>query len=66
MVRRLAGTLLEAGRGRLGVADVGALLAARSARPAEWTAPPSGLFLESVMYAGDPPPPAIDPFRPGF
>ena len=23
--------------------------------PAEWTAPPSGLFLERVIYAGDPP-----------
>ena len=66
MVRRLAGTLLEAGRGRLHVADVRALLTARSGVPAKWTAPPSGLFLESVTYAGDPPPPAIDPFRPGF
>jgi tRNA pseudouridine38-40 synthase len=66
MVRRLAGALLEAGRGRLGVADLRALLTARSNKPAEWTAPPSGLFLESVTYAGDPPPPPIDPFRPGF
>ena len=66
MVRRLAGTLLEAGRGRLGVADVRALLTVRSAVPAAWTVPPSGLFLESVTYAGDPPPPPIDPFRPGF
>ena len=66
MVRRLAGALLEAGRGRLGLADVRALLAARSGAPAKWTVPPSGLFLESVTYAGDPPPPAIDPFRPGF
>jgi tRNA pseudouridine38-40 synthase len=66
MVRRVVGTLLEAGRGRLGAADIRGLLAERSARPAGWTAPPSGLFLESVTYAGDPPPPPIDPFRPGF
>ena len=66
MVRRLTGTLLEVGRGRLDTAGVRALLESRSAKPAEWTAPPSGLFLESVAYPGDPPPPAIDPFRPGF
>ncbi len=66
MVRRLTGTLLEVGRGRLDAAGVRALLETRSPKPAEWTAPPSGLFLESVAYPGDPPPPAIDPFRPGF
>jgi tRNA pseudouridine38-40 synthase len=66
MVRRLTGTLLEVGRGRLDLAGVLALFAARSPKPAEWTAPPSGLFLESVTYPGDPPPPAIDPYRPGF
>src|SRR5450759_1004016 len=66
MVRRLTGTLLEVGRGRLDAAGVRALLESRSGKPAEWTAPPSGLFLESVAYPGDPPPPAIDPFRPGF
>jgi len=27
----------------------------RRSTAAEWTAPPSGLFLERVMYAGDPP-----------
>ena len=66
MVRRLTGTLLEVGRGRLDPAGVRALLESRSGKPAEWTAPPSGLFLESVAYPGDPPPPVIDPFRPGF
>jgi tRNA pseudouridine38-40 synthase len=66
MVRRLTGTLLEVGRGRLDAAGVRALLESRSGKPAEWTAPPSGLFLESVAYPGDPPPPAIDPYRPGF
>ncbi len=64
MVRRLAGTLVQAGTGRLPLPGVAALLAARSTDPARWTAPPSGLFLESVRYDGDPEPPAIDPLRP--
>jgi tRNA pseudouridine38-40 synthase len=50
MVRRLAGTLVEVGRGHLDPAAVAKLLAQRSAAPAKWTAPPSGLFLEKVMY----------------
>ena len=54
MVRRLVGTLAEVGRGNLSAAEVAALLAARSSRPARWTAPPSGLFLESVEYGPAP------------
>jgi tRNA pseudouridine38-40 synthase len=50
MVRRLAGALVEAGRGNLDEAGVKRLLAERSAEPAKWTAPPSGLFLEKVVY----------------
>jgi len=50
MVRRLAGTLVEVGRGNLDAAGVSRLLAERSASPAKWTAPPSGLFLERVTY----------------
>ena len=50
MVRRLVGTLVEVGRGNLGTADVERLLRERSAEPAKWTAPPSGLFLEKVQY----------------
>lgn len=50
MVRRLVGTLVEVGRGNLGNADVERLLRERSADPAKWTAPPSGLFLEKVRY----------------
>ena len=42
MVRRLVGALVEAGRGQAMPAD-----------PARFTAPPSGLFLERVFYAGD-------------
>jgi tRNA pseudouridine38-40 synthase len=50
MVRRLAGTLVEVGRGKLDAAGVARLLAERSTEPAKWTAPPSGLFLERVTY----------------
>jgi len=50
MVRRLAGTLVEVGRGKLDAAGVEKLLTERSAAPAKWTAPPSGLFLERVTY----------------
>lgn len=60
MVRRLVGALVELGSGAIGPDDLEALLvdggrAARH-RTAEWTAPPSGLFLERVAYPGDPPP----------
>ncbi len=50
MVRRVVGTLVEVGRGNLGVAGVERLLRESSAEPAKWTAPPSGLFLERVRY----------------
>ncbi len=53
MVRRLAGTLVEVGRGNLDVAGVEKLLREKSAEPARWTAPPSGLFLEAVRYPPD-------------
>jgi tRNA pseudouridine38-40 synthase len=66
MVRRLTGTLVEVGTGRLGVKDVKEMLTTRTAKSAAWTSPPSGLFLESVTYPGDPPPPPIDSFSPGF
>lgn len=55
MVRRLVGTLVEVGRGSLSEAQVAQLLQEKSAAPAQWTAPPSGLFLERVKYpAGRP------------
>jgi tRNA pseudouridine38-40 synthase len=63
MVRRLVGALVEVGRGNLSPEDFGALLKRHSREPAAWTAPPSGLFLERVLYPGDPPP---DELRPAF
>ena len=53
MVRRLVGVLAEVGRGRLSARDVRSFLEAPSELPARFTAPPSGLFLERVFYAGD-------------
>lgn len=58
MVRRLVGALVEVGGGALAAEEFRALIeqpGRGGARPAEWTAPPSGLFLERVRYAGDPP-----------
>lgn len=50
MVRRIVGTLVEVGRGNVTSAEVGRLLSEKSSKPAAWTAPPSGLFLERVDY----------------
>jgi tRNA pseudouridine38-40 synthase len=50
MVRRLAGALVEVGRGNLDPGDLEKLLQKKSTEPAKWTAPPSGLFLEKVVY----------------
>jgi tRNA pseudouridine38-40 synthase len=51
MVRTLAGTLLEVGRGRRSPESVRALLAARDRRLAGPTAPPEGLYLVRVLYS---------------
>ena len=76
MVRRIVGALVEVGGGGIGVDELAALLATerRGARggqgravpgsPAAWTAPPSGLFLERVLYPGDPPLPPLVPAVP--
>ena len=56
MVRRLVGALVEVGRGNLPAEGFGRLLERYSNEPAAWTAPPSGLFLERVVYEGERPP----------
>jgi tRNA pseudouridine38-40 synthase len=61
MVRRLTGALVEVGRGHLSVEGFESLLETYSKEPAAWTAPPSGLFLEQVVYAGDPLPATLKP-----
>jgi tRNA pseudouridine38-40 synthase len=68
MVRRLVGILVRVGAGELRRADLESLLRLRALSEegggvAEWTAPPSGLFLERVTYPGDPP---LPPIRPAF
>jgi tRNA pseudouridine38-40 synthase len=51
MVRRLVGTLVEVGRGNLTVKEFEQMLKEKSDFSAKYTAPPSGLFLEKVLYA---------------
>ena len=53
MVRRMVGVLVECGRGNLDKEAVPRLLQGESNLPAELTAPPSGLFLERVLYPGE-------------
>jgi tRNA pseudouridine38-40 synthase len=54
MVRRLVGSLVEVGRGKVSVEDFARLIENPRDRspldPARLTAPPSGLFLENVEY----------------
>ena len=56
MVRRIVGMLAEVGRGNLTYDAFERLLKFKSDVPAKFTSPPSGLFLEKVLYAGDQPP----------
>jgi len=50
MVRRMVGLLVEIGRGKQTEKDLLIYLNNRSDVPSKYTAPPSGLFLESVIY----------------
>jgi len=50
MVRRLAGVLVEVGRGNLSKDEVAACLAGPSEIPGQLTAPASGLFFEQAFY----------------
>lgn len=69
MVRRAVGALVRVGTGELSREEWLRLVdpAAGDDEPspaAAWTAPPSGLFLERVLYPGEPPPPPIGPAVP--
>ena len=50
MVRAIAGTIVDVGRGRYAPDDVDAMFAARDRAQAGVTAPPEGLTLEEVWY----------------
>jgi tRNA pseudouridine38-40 synthase len=50
MVRILAGTLIEIGRGSRDPEEIRAVLAARDRRRAGFTAPACGLYLEQLYY----------------
>lgn len=66
MVRRVVGILIEVGAGRMNQAQVARLFVERTGDPARLTVPPSGLFLESVRYPGEPEPVPPHPLRPAF
>ncbi|HQM45634.1 MAG TPA: tRNA pseudouridine(38-40) synthase TruA [Smithellaceae bacterium] len=53
MARRIVGMMVEAGRGTVSARDLEKMLDDYSDIPARHTAPPSGLFLEKVLYEGD-------------
>ena len=52
-VRRMVGVMVEAGRGKLSIQEIESFFKKPSEIVARLTAPPSGLFLEKVCYAGD-------------
>jgi len=52
MVRRIVGVLVEVGRGKKTERDIINYLNVKSNEVAKLTAPPSGLFLEKVLYEG--------------
>lgn len=53
MVRRIVGILVEVGRGRKTENDIIFYLNNNSNEPTKFTAPPSGLFLEKVIYENE-------------
>ena len=53
MVRRIVGVTVEAGRNNFTNRDIEKMLNSYSETPARFTAPPSGLFLEKVLYESD-------------
>jgi tRNA pseudouridine38-40 synthase len=67
MVRRMVGVLAAVGRSELAPSDVTRLIESQdhgSGAAAALAAPAAGLFLERVVYEGDPAPPPIAPVIP--
>jgi tRNA pseudouridine38-40 synthase len=50
MVRKIVGTLIEVGKGRFSVEDIGAIFEARDRNRTGPTVPPEGLYLVSLEY----------------
>jgi len=59
LVRQIVGIMAEVGRGNLTPKEIESFFSAQSGEPAKYTAPPSGLFLESVHYEKTPGTPEI-------
>ncbi|MCX8009552.1 MAG: tRNA pseudouridine(38-40) synthase TruA, partial [Ignavibacteria bacterium] len=53
LVRRIVGVMVEIGRGKLSISNAKKFFDEYSDLPAKLTAPPSGLFLEKVIYKGE-------------
>jgi tRNA pseudouridine38-40 synthase len=53
MVRRITGVLVHAGKGKLNVKEIRGFLDQYSERPSQLAAPPSGLYLQRIYYAGE-------------
>jgi tRNA pseudouridine38-40 synthase len=53
MVRRIVGILVEVGRGKKSEKDILNYLNVKSNEVTKFTAPPSGLFLEKVLYESE-------------
>lgn len=53
MVRRIVGMLAEVGRGNVNYDSFQRMIKFPTNAPAQFTAPPSGLFLEKVLYKGE-------------
>lgn len=52
-VRRMVGVLVEVGRGSMNEGKIKQFLERETNEPAKFTAPPSGLFLEQIVYEGE-------------
>lgn len=52
-VRRMVGVLVEIGRGNMNEGKIKQFLERETNEPAKFTAPPSGLFLEQIVYEGE-------------
>ena len=59
----MTGILVEIGRGKMTDKDIIYFLNNRTPEPAKYTAPPSGLFLESVRYQKSERPAPLEPVK---